>query len=132
MLTPDFATEACRRNTGSAFGAWTDLPHLSLKIEEAGSMLQNTSDLAIRSSCKACGTPMFMAYYATPDTIGVAVGTIDEESVQGELAKPDSHIFVGDKAGWFTLPEDGLARYANFTPGFTDALEKWKMQVKKS
>ena len=94
-------------------------------------MLQTMSDIALRSSCKDCGTPMFMTYYATPDTIAVAAGTIDEKSVQGELVKPGNHIFVGEKANWFVLPEDGLDRYDEFPPGFEDALETWKGQVKK-
>ena len=72
-----------------------------------------------------------MTYYAAPDTIAVAAGTIDETSMQGELLKPDCHIFVEDKAGWFTLPDDGLTRYEKFPPGFEDTLETWKKQVKK-
>ena len=72
-----------------------------------------------------------MTYYALPDTIAVAAGTIDEESVQGELVKPSNHIFLGEKAKWYTLPEDGLARYDEWPPGFEDALETWKGSVKK-
>lgn len=123
---------ACRRHTGSAFGAWMDVPHLSLEIEEAGFMLQQKSDLAIRSSCKDCGSPMFMTYYAQPDTIAVAAGTIDEESVKGELAKLDSHIFVSEKSGWFRLPDDGVKRYEKFPPGYEDALETWKRKIRKT
>lgn len=93
-------------------------------------MLQNKSDMAIRSSCKDCGTPMFMQYYATPDDIGVAAGTVDEASVQGRLVKPN-HIFVADKAGWDILPEDGLERYEKFTPGFQEALDTWKQLVNR-
>ena len=123
--------QACRRHTGSAFGAWYDFPHLSFKIEEAGFMIQRKSDIAIRSSCKDCGTPLFMTYYALPDTIAVAAGTIDEESVQGELVKPGNHIFLGEKAKWYVLPEDGLDRYDEWPPGFEDALETWRGSVKK-
>ena len=94
-------------------------------------MIQRKSDIAIRASCRDCGTPLFMTYYALPDTISVSAGTIDEESMKGRILKPDNHIFVGEKADWYTLPDDGLKRYKEFPPGITDALENWKQQVDK-
>ena len=94
-------------------------------------MNQKKSDLAIRSSCKDCGTPLFMTYYAMPDSIGVAAGTVNEASIHGELLKPQNHIFVSDKAKWYTIPDDGLERYDTFPPEFEDTLETWKQQTKR-
>ena len=74
---------------------------------------------------------MFMTYYAEPDTISIAAGTVDEESMKGRVLKPNSHIFVGEKAEWYTLPNDSLKRYEAFPPGLTDALEVWKQQINK-
>ena len=107
-----------------------DVSHLSLKIEEEEFMFQHKSDMAIRSSCKDCGTPMFMQYYMTPDSIGVAAGTVDEASLQGRIVKPN-HIFVAEKAGWYILPEDGLDRHDMFPPEFQEAIERWKQQVNR-
>ena len=75
---------------------------------------------------------MFMTYYAIPDTIGVASGTVDEQSVQGELPKVHNHIFVKDKAKYHDIPDDGAPRYEAFPPGFEEDLEKWKQQVPRS
>ena len=46
------------------------------------------------------------------DWAHVAVGTlVDEPSV-----RPVAHVFVGSKAGWFEMPEDGLVRYEGKLP----------------
>lgn len=118
--------KTCRRNTGSAFGAWADLPKSLVEIESFHSQLRRNSSLAIRSSCSQCGTPLFMEYHATGDTIGVAAGTIDEGSVVGKLAGPSSHIFVAEKAAWFTIPDDGLRRYDRFPDSLQEAIDAWK------
>ena len=74
---------------------------------------------------------MFMTYYVLPDTISVAAGTVDEESMKGRILKPENHIFVGEKAEWYTLPDDGLKRYKTFSPEYIDLLDGWRQQVNK-
>lgn len=52
-----------------------------------------------------------MQYKFQPHKISITVGSIDEESVKGVLVKPSEHVFLGEKAGWFQVPEDGLQRF---------------------
>ena len=64
-----------------------------------------------------------MKYMAEPESIGIAAGTVHEDSVgEGDLEemmqRKSKHIFVGKKAGWYTLGEDGLKRYEKFSDGF--------------
>ena len=69
-----------------------------------------------------------MKYKAEPETIGMCAGGVDERSVRAgdegssgtgweELRKRAKHIFVGEKAGWYTLGVDGLELYEKFTDG---------------
>ena len=116
----------CRRHSGSAFSAWPDLPTSSLTIRAKHAMLEQTSNLAKRSSCSQCGTPLFMQYHHIPDTVGVAAGTIEEDSLKEQLSGPSNHIFVAEKASWFTIPNDGLPRYEAFSPEFTKMLDAWR------
>lgn len=51
-----------------------------------------------------------MAYDSMPGLVGVPAGTIDLGSEEG-VPRPDCHIFLGEKAGWFEVPEDGLERF---------------------
>ncbi len=64
-----------------------------------------------------------MKYMAEPESIGIAAGTVDEDSVGEEgleevVQGKSKHIFVGEKAGWYTLREDGLKRCEKFPDGF--------------
>jgi hypothetical protein len=45
-----------------------------------------------------------------PEIIYVSMGSIEEESVMGELPKVESHIWLKEKAGWVVVPEDGARR----------------------
>lgn len=116
----------CRRHSGSAFSAWHDLHTSSLIIRAGHAMLEQVSDLAKRSSCSQCGTPLFMQYHCEPDIVGVAVGTIDEDSLTEQLRGPSNHIFVAEKASWFNIPNDGLPRYETFSPEFMKMLDAWR------
>jgi hypothetical protein len=53
------------------------------------------------------------------DDIGICMGSIDLQSVQGEGLKllRRKHIFVGEKASWFEVPE-GEERFVGHEEGF--------------
>lgn len=70
-----------------------------------------------------------MMYKVQPDKISIAAGSIDEESVKGVLVKPSEHIFLGEKAGWFEVGNDGLKRFEGFPEGFEGRLESWKKSL---
>lgn len=52
-----------------------------------------------------------MAYKNMPELIGIPAGTIDPGSDGEEIPRPDCHIFLEEKAGWFEVPGDGLERF---------------------
>ena len=69
-----------------------------------------------------------MKYNAEPGNIGLCAGGVDELSVLTsdggngkkeweELKRRAKHIFVREKAGWYTLGVDGLDVYEEFTYG---------------
>ena len=53
-----------------------------------------------------------MQYYLQPQRVSIAAGTIDMST--GTLPQPNEHIFLAEKAPWFQLPDDGLARFEKF------------------
>ncbi len=69
--------------------------------------------------------------YLCDESIGVAAGTIDEVS-QGKMMGVTQHIFVGQKAGWHKLPEDGVGRCEGFTVGLEEKLARWKDRKEQS
>ena len=124
----------CRRLSGSAFMAFADFPATSVHFESRETLQTlYLSDVAERAYCGACGTPVSMMYKCDPDAIGIAAGTIDEDSVIGELEKAKTHIFLSQKASWYAVPEDGLERYERFSEEFQQLLDKWtKTQLENS
>jgi hypothetical protein len=55
-----------------------------------------------------------MRYWPDAACIGMSMGSIDEESIQGGLQTlkklSGKHIFVKDAVSWYPLPDDGLER----------------------
>lgn len=69
---------------------------------------------------------MTMKYKCQPEKIGIAAGTIDEDSVHGELARATAHVFWSQKAGWYATGADGLKRWDRFSDDFQQKLERWE------
>ncbi|KZP18543.1 hypothetical protein FIBSPDRAFT_933335 [Athelia psychrophila] len=84
------------------------------------------SPIAERAHCAACGTPLYMQYKHERTEISVPASTIHLANVKGELPGVGAHIFVGEKAPWYEIPEDGLPRYEKFSEGFMKLIEEAK------
>lgn len=122
----------CRRLSGSAFLTFADFPVGSVHLDPSDSFQTiHLSDIAERGYCSACGTPMTMKYKCQPDKISIAAGTIDEDSVEGELGQVTAHIFLSQKAGWYTIGEDGLKRWDRFGDDFQSKIDEWEKKKPK-
>jgi len=69
-----------------------------------------------------------MQYKCDPGVIAITAGTINEQSVKGQLPKIEVHIYVkkGEKAEWYNLPDDKAPKYQTFEGSFQKKLEAWK------
>ena len=107
---------ACQHLSGSAFIAFSDMPVNALRFS-ASSTRQTIklSDVAERTFCSSCGSPITMAYSSEPDSISVVASSIDPGSLKGEPLKVRKHIYLSEKAPWFTVPEDGAWRKDAYT-----------------
>lgn len=65
------------------------------------------------------------------DSIDIAAGTIDDDSVEGDLVPVSAHIFVSQKASWFAIGQDGLKRWDRFTGGYQLKLDEWERKRKE-
>ncbi|KAG9235461.1 Mss4-like protein [Amylocarpus encephaloides] len=88
--------KTCRRLSGAPFLTFGDFPVTALTFTSNPSsrMFTSYSGIAVRSHCRECGSPISMQYKCEPETIGITVGSIEEESVRGPLPRVTSHIFV--------------------------------------
>jgi len=70
-----------------------------------------------------------MRYHCRPDGTSVVIGLVDEASVVGQLPKPKEHIFLQEKAKWFSVYEDdGLARHNGFNEPFQNRFKEWVLE----
>lgn len=107
---------ACRKLSGSAFLPWVECQTSSIKFT-ACSTLQTLglSEVADRTFCSACGTPISMTYKVKPQYTSLTMGSIDRDSVRCKIPPVILHIFLKEKASWMVLLDDGAARYNEFT-----------------
>jgi hypothetical protein len=54
------------------------------------------------------------------------MGIVDDASVAGEMPQAKEHIFLKEKAAWWSVPgDDGLARHEAFNETFQNRLKDW-------
>jgi hypothetical protein len=67
---------------------------------------------AVKAFCSVCGSSLFGAWWPEGDEISIRLGALDGDPG----IRPQYHSFVGSKAPWDELPEDGLERYEAANP----------------
>ena len=93
----------CRQTTGSAFKAFAGIERHKLSVTQGTEQIlifgeeQGNHDVR----CKACGS---LLYSVVRDGafVHVTMGTL----VDDPAIRPTKHIFVSDKAPWFTITDD--------------------------
>ena len=68
------------------------------------------SKSAERFFCTGCGTPIAMSYHFEEGWIDIVFGSVNLETLKGEVPKVEQHIFLKEKAPWVVIPEDGAER----------------------
>ena len=68
---------------------------------------------AVKAFCSVCGSSLFGATWPEGDEISIRIGALDDDPG----IRPQYHTFVGSRAPWDELPDDGLPRYEDAKPG---------------
>jgi hypothetical protein len=64
------------------------------------------------SFCRRCGSSLPRKVPGS-SPLGIPIGTLDDET----QARPRVHIYVGSKAPWYEIPDDGLPRFEEMPLG---------------
>ncbi|EON65964.1 hypothetical protein W97_05206 [Coniosporium apollinis CBS 100218] len=108
--------QTCRKLSGGPYMPFIDAPSSAVKFEESAALRSySATEGAERGFCSECGSPIFMKYHNEPDTIGLLMGSIDDESWDEKLHTQEAHIYLREKAPWFKVPDDGWPRHATTT-----------------
>jgi hypothetical protein len=62
---------------------------------------------AVKVFCGVCGSSLFGGRWPEGNEISIRLGSLDDDP----QIRPQFHTFVGSKAAWDELSDDGLPRY---------------------
>ncbi len=68
---------------------------------------------AVKAFCSECGSSLFGGTWPEGEEVSVRMGSLDDDPG----LRPMYHAFVGSRAPWDELPDDGLPRYDGAAPG---------------
>ena len=101
----------CRRATGSAFKPFGGISRAKLHLTRGeGEVLRYGGDQAHDVHCRVCGSLLY-SVFPPRDWAHVVLGSLHD----APTLKPTAHIWVSDKAPWFTITDD-LPQYDGFPP----------------
>jgi len=92
----------CRRATGSAFKPFAGIERSKLTLAQGASepLIFGNKDGDHDVHCRRCGSLLY-SVVRSAQFVHVAMGTLSDEP----SLRPTHHIFVGDKAPWFTITD---------------------------
>lgn len=95
----------CRRLHGAAYASFAGVKRSDFSYLTGEDYLATytSSPSHERVFCKNCGSNIMVTLDDEPGDYYVALGTIDGDPV----LPPEYHIFVGSKAPWHTIRDDG-------------------------
>jgi SAM-dependent methyltransferase len=112
----------CGRLSGSGNLPFVAVPTNSFRyVKSRGLKTLRLSDVASRTFCTECGSPLGIVFDGTKGyenekgKTNIVLGSVDMDSLGGEAPEVWGHIFVGEKCIWETLPDDGAQRLREFT-----------------
>jgi hypothetical protein len=65
----------------------------------------------VKAFCGECGSSLFGGDWPGGEEISVRLGSLDDDP----QIRPQYHTFVGSRASWDELPDDGLPRYEKWS-----------------
>jgi hypothetical protein len=99
----------CRKFHGAAFATYGEVKSENFRwlAGEKNIAVYGANNGTQRKFCKTCGSSLvFLPSNDNGKLVEFAVGTLDTELNE----RPDAHIFVDSKAGWYDI-SDGLPRF---------------------
>jgi hypothetical protein len=105
----------CRKHSGTFGGTQARLPREGFRLLEGEELIRvyrPAEDVAVKAFCSVCGSSLFGARWPEGEEISIRLGATDGDPG----IRPQCHSFVGSKAPWYELPDDGLERFDEGAP----------------
>jgi hypothetical protein len=83
-----------------------------LSGEELIKVFSPADRAAVKAFCSECGSSLFGGTWPHGDEVSIRMGSLDDDPA----IRPMYHAFVGSRAPWDELPDDGLPHYEGAAP----------------
>jgi hypothetical protein len=99
----------CRKHSGTFGLTQGRVPREGFQLVQGEELIAvyGRGEGAVKAFCTRCGSSLFGAHYPDGDEISIRLGALDSDPG----IRPQYHSFVGSKAPWDEIPDDGLTRY---------------------
>lgn len=100
----------CRKHSGGATSAQGRIAREHFRLLSGAEAISTFTppNGMVKAFCSHCGSSLFGGTWPDGPEISVRLGTLDDDPG----IRPQYHSFIGSKAEWEDLPEDGLPRFA--------------------
>jgi hypothetical protein len=104
----------CQKHSGAGGEAQGRVPREGFRLLSGAELIENfrPEHFAAKAFCRRCGSSLFGGTWPDGPEVSVRLGSLDADPG----IAPQYHSFVGSKAAWETLPDDGLPRYDERPP----------------
>ena len=106
----------CRKHSGTFGLTPARVPREQFRLLQGEDLLRvfvPEGGTAVKVFCTVCGSSLFGGRWPEGDEISIRLGSLDDDP----QIRPQFHTFVGSRAAWDELPDDGLPRYDASKPG---------------
>ena len=99
----------CRKHSGAFGGTQARVPRSGFRLLSGEELITayRPDDGRVKAFCSVCGSSLFGGDWPDGDEVAIRLGAFDGDPG----IRPEFHLFVGSKAPWETLPDDGLPQY---------------------
>lgn len=101
----------CRKQAGAPYTSFVFFAQDDITWETKPTEWRSSAS-ASRFFCPKCGSTMMMYLDKDLPSVGIAAGSLDDDT---QVPRPESHIFLKEKAAWYEIPDDGAERYQTFS-----------------
>ena len=104
----------CRKHSGSNALAQSRVPSEGFRLVRGEELITvyRPEGGAAKAFCSVCGSSLFGGTWPEGPEVSVRLGSLDGDPG----IRPQYHSFVGSKAPWDDLPDDGLPRFDERNP----------------
>ena len=104
----------CRKHSGGFGLTQGRVPRNGFRLLRGEDLVRvyRPDDGAVKAFCSVCGSSLFGGTWPTGEEVSIRFGALDGDPG----IRPQYHSFVGARAEWDELPDDGLPRYQEAKP----------------